>query len=59
MTDYDITDAMIIYGGSFVQALGRLFRLADPENQRKLKTAFPDYFVEYHQLAMTKQPRRA
>jgi hypothetical protein len=59
MTDYEITDAMILYGGSFVQALGRLFRLADSENQRKLKTAFPDYFIEYHQLAMTKPSRRA
>jgi ABC-type transporter MlaC component len=60
MTDYEITAAMIMYGGSFAAQLGRLFRLADPENQQKLKAAFPEYFIQYHDLALTRlQQRRA
>lgn len=53
MTDEDrdrdakIADMMIAIGGSFVKALGRAFRLADPDNARRLTTAFPDYFEKY------------
>lgn len=50
-TDFDITAAMIQYGGSFVQALGKLYRLADSRNQARLKLAFPDYWKQYTQFA--------
>lgn len=52
-TDWDVTEAMIRCGGSFVSGLGRLYRQADPANKRKLRAAFPDYFRQYLELAMT------
>lgn len=45
-----ITEAMIRYGGKFVTGLGRLFRLADPDNSYKLKIAFPEYWDEYEEM---------
>ncbi len=51
MSDYDVTEAMIQYGGGFVQGLGRLFRQADRGNQIKLRDAFPGYFAKYRELA--------
>lgn len=50
-TAYDITEAMIRYGGGFVSGLGRLYRQADASNQAKLVAAFPEYFAEYRDLA--------
>jgi len=57
-TDYEITEAMLIYGGRFVSALGALFRCADSENQQILKAAFPHYWVEYRELYLTGGRRR-
>jgi hypothetical protein len=54
-TDYDITEAMIIYGGGFVSALGALFRCADAENQQILKSAFAHYWTEYRELCLARQ----
>jgi hypothetical protein len=51
MTDDAIVDAMIRYGGSFVAALGRLWYLADPQNQARLKATFGDYWTKYRELA--------
>lgn len=51
VTLFEITEAMIIYGGSFAQALGHLVRLADPVNQQRLLEAFPELFTEYEELA--------
>jgi hypothetical protein len=53
-SEWEITEAMIIYGGSFVQGLGRLWRQADSDNKRKLLTAFRDYFEKYDELAALK-----
>lgn len=39
--------AMQVYGGSFVQALGRAMHAADPMNQQKIQWAFPEYMKEY------------
>lgn len=52
VTDYEITEAMIAYGGSFVSGLGRLWRVADIVNKGKLKDAFPDYWTNYSDEAM-------
>ncbi len=52
--DYEITEAMIRFGGSFVAQLGRLFRLADYDNQSRLRAAFPEYWREYRELAALK-----
>jgi len=58
MDEYYITEAMIQYGGSFVHGLGKLFRLADDDNQQRLRNAFPEYFLRYKELAeMTYEKR--
>lgn len=49
--DYEITEVMIRWGGSFVQGLGRLFRQADEDNQARLKSAFPEYWRKYAEIA--------
>ena len=51
MSDYEITEAMIRYGGGFVSRLGQLWQWADDSNQQWLKAAFPDYWTEYAELA--------
>ncbi len=51
MTDWEVTEAMIVYGGGFVQGLGRLFRAADKDNKARLKAAFPEYIQQYAELA--------
>lgn len=45
--DYLILDAMSQYGGSFVQQLSRLARVADTTNFTKLKVTFANYWEEY------------
>jgi len=50
-TDYAITEAMLRYGGGFVADLGALFRRADTDNQRILKTAFAHIWREYAEIA--------
>lgn len=57
--DYEVTEAMIRYGGSFVAGLGKLYRLADAQNQATLRSAFADYFAEYHGLALRADIDRA
>jgi hypothetical protein len=54
-TDFEITEAMLIYGGGFVSALGALFRCADAENQQILKSAFPHYWMEYRALWLARR----
>ena len=51
MSDYEIVEAMSVYGGSFVCALAEAARKADPENLEKLKNAFPEYWDEYKKMA--------
>lgn len=50
--EYEVTEAMIRFGGSFVQQLGRLFRSADEQNTARLMAAFPEYWAEYRDLAV-------
>jgi hypothetical protein len=52
---WHVTEAMIIYGGGFVQGLGRLFRSADADNQKRLIAAFPEYFKEYTAIARQRE----
>ena len=49
-TDFQITEAMLTFGGSFVQALARAWRCADRENQDRLHDAFPDVWADYRDL---------
>jgi hypothetical protein len=42
---------MIEYGGSFVRKLGAAALVADPENLRKIKAAWPEYWSQYDRMA--------
>jgi hypothetical protein len=53
-TDYDTTQAMLVYGGSFCVALARCYRVADPENRARLRYAFPELWRQYGELARVK-----
>ena len=50
-SEYEILEAMTRYGGSFVQQLAVLYRLADMNNKAKLATTFREYFVKYDEMA--------
>lgn len=39
------------YGGSFVRALGYAALQADPDNLRKVKDTWPDYWSKYQEMA--------
>ncbi len=58
ISDHDIVDAMIVYGGGFAARLGKLFRVADAQNQKKLKAAFPEFWTQYAEIVeiRRKQP---
>jgi len=45
---YIVSENMINYGGSFVSKLGEAIRAADPDNTRKIKYAFEDYWEKYY-----------
>lgn len=49
--DYDVVRAMEKFGGSFVKALAECFGRADSVNFEKLKTAFPNIWNEYKEIA--------
>jgi len=51
MENLDVAKAMIRYGGGFVEALGRALILADADNARRLKEAWPEYWERYAELA--------
>jgi len=48
---WDILEAMDKYGGSFVKQLAKLYRLADPQNQKRLESTFQEYFAKYDEVA--------
>jgi len=56
MEDYKVVETMRQYGGSFIRAFAELYRLADLQNQRILREAFPKYWMEYAE--MTRQIER-
>lgn len=45
--DYHTLDAMLTYGGGFAQKLARTAFAADPNNYRRIKAAFPDFWTRY------------
>jgi hypothetical protein len=51
MGDDAAIHAMLIYGGSFVQALAVCWQRADPVNQQRLRLAFHDVWREYADLS--------
>ena len=40
-------DRMMLYGGSFANAIGKAWHRADDDNRRKLEEAFADLFQAY------------
>ena len=42
-----VSEAMIKYGGSFVNKLGQLLQSADHVNAEKIKTTWPQYWNDY------------
>ena len=59
MTDHDVAETMMRMGGSFMQQLGTLYMVADPENQRRLMAAFADEWTKYHALTRLRLEREA
>lgn len=57
--DYEILEAMTVYGGSFASALAGAFGRADSENYSRLKTAFPELWDEYRELVLARRERLA
>lgn len=57
INDYDVTQAMLTYGGSFVEQLARTWRAADPANRLRIKAAFPDYWKNYAELRAREMAR--
>lgn len=51
ISDYDVAQTMIRFGGSFVAALAQAWCRADDRNQQRIQEAFPDYWTEYRELA--------
>lgn len=49
--DLAVIKAMRAYGGSFVQALAQAALLADENNLKRIKDAFPDYWKRYAEMA--------
>lgn len=49
--DYKVVNAMLRYGGSFVQSLAACARRADASNLAKIKATWPDYWQEYTNFA--------
>ena len=53
---YNVSRAMKVYGGSFVQSLGEALAHADSENVAKIKATWPGYWARY--LEMSKNLKR-
>lgn len=48
---WPIIAAMEQHGGSFVQALARAYRVADDDNRRRIREAFPEIWRRYETLS--------
>jgi hypothetical protein len=49
--DYKTVEAMARFGGSFVKELAVLASRADPENLKKIKDTWPEYWSRYEKMA--------
>jgi len=53
--EYKVVDSMEQHGGSFVQHLAILMRLADDANFKKLKETFKEYWDKYEKWAKSEE----
>lgn len=49
--DRQVIRAMQRYGGGFIHALAEAFLHADANNRHRLKSAFPEYWSKYSEMA--------
>ena len=54
--DWEVENAMMRFGGSFVRALGSAFQQADQDNHQRLLEAFPELWVRYARIARDSRP---
>lgn len=47
------------YGGGFVIALAQAAHIADDENLRRIKAAWPEYWKKYAELAQIDKERKS
>jgi hypothetical protein len=47
VTVYETTERMKTYGGSFVKSLADTIRSADPYNQKRIFSTFPEILENY------------
>ena len=48
--EFRVVENMSKYGGSFVKALAQAFYHADPNNLKKLRDTFNEYWREYEKF---------
>jgi phosphoheptose isomerase len=48
--DMKVIAMMEKFGGSFVASLAEAFKHADPDNFRRLRQAFPEYWHQYEKM---------
>lgn len=52
VTDLEVIDSMATYGGSFVKCLAETARRADPDNLRRIKETWPEYWSQYSKMSL-------
>jgi hypothetical protein len=57
VTDFEMAEAMIAFGGGFVSHLGSLWMRADETNRAKILATWPEYCETYRGLATLKHER--
>lgn len=56
---YEVGKNMRENGGSFVRALGTALAAADPNNTRKIKATWPEYWEKYKNVPTSQDPTLA
>ena len=51
VTDLEVVDQMSEYGGNFARQLAAAFRIAEPMNRQRIKSAFPEIWSGYTDAA--------
>ena len=50
-SETNVIRAMLKWGGSFVEALGKAAMMADRNNLDRIKLAWPEYWEQYAEMA--------
>ena len=58
LTDHEIVETMMRFGGRFMQRLGAAALYADPQNLAKLKAAFAVEWEDYRKLTVLRLKRK-